>query len=141
MTIAKFDFSELSEFDKDFLERLIDEQPKEAKKCLQKVANEYRKELRAQYRANTKKKTGNLLRGIKRGKVYEYKDCLQIRVKNTAPHAHLIEYGHKFMAWGHESDKRGFVHGKRIFEKTSFEGKFAKAVDKFVDDLLERGFS
>lgn len=89
-----FDLHELDEFTRDLVDLAQKQFPKEAKQFIQKQGNEGRKRLRANTRAVTKKRTGNLLRGIQRGKATKYKGNYQIRVMNTAPHAHLIEYGH-----------------------------------------------
>lgn len=142
MTIAKFDFSDLTDFDRETLQVIIEEYPKDAKRLMQKAGTAFSQELKKTYRAETKKKTGNLLKGVKRGKPYLYKgEAWQIRVSNIAPHAHLIEHGHRFFAWGHESDKRQFVHGKHIAGKTNnaFQPVFVDLVDKFTDDLLDKG--
>lgn len=143
MTIAKFDFSELSDFDRKTLEVILDQYPKEARKLMQKAGTAFQRELKKRYRAETKKKTGTLLARVKRGRPYLYNnEFWQIRVKNTAPHAHLIEYGHRFKAWGYDSDKRAYVHGKHIAGKTNndFQPVFVELVDKFTDNLLDRGF-
>ena len=142
MTVAKFDFSDLTDFDRETLQTIIEEYPKDAKRLMLKAGTAFRKELKKNYKAETKKKTGKLLASVKRGKPYLYKgEAWQIRVSNIAPHAHLIEHGHKLKAWGKEPKKRKFVEGRHVAGKTNndFQSIFVDLVDKFTDDLLDKG--
>lgn len=143
MATVNLDFSELTEFNASMLKMVEKDLPKEAKKFMQRAGNALRKDMRAEYQRKTKKKTGNLLKGLSRGRAYVYQGSeYQVRVKNTAPHAHLIERGHK--AIGHEPTKRfkgNYVKGKYIATTSAknFGKKFNELADKFVDDLLKRG--
>lgn len=143
MASVELDFSELSEFNASMLKMVEKDMPNEAKKLMQRAGNALRRDMRTAYKQKTKRKTGNLLRGLSRGRAYIYQGTeYQVRVKNTAPHAHLIEYGHK--AIGHAPRKRfngKYVKGRHIAGKAAknFNSKFADMADKFVDDLLERG--
>lgn len=134
-----FDLRELDALNAQFLDLAQKQYPKEAKKFLRDEANVARKKLRANTKAATKKKTGNLLRGIDRGPVKKYQGDFQIRVYNNAPHAHLIEHGHVLWANGKETEK--FVPGKHVAAKTVTEMKetFPQDADRFVDDLLDKG--
>ena len=90
------DYSQLDEFDKQIINLSKDKYPREVKNFMQRAGNNLKKEIKAEYQAETNKKTGNLIRGISRGRAYIYNgNEYQVRVKNKAPHAHLIEYGHK----------------------------------------------
>ena len=95
MAEATFNSKDLEELAQNMYRTAEKLYPKEVKRFLQKEGNKGAGILRKKTRAATKKKTGNLIRGIKRGSVYQYKGSYQVRVKNNAPHAHLIEYGHK----------------------------------------------
>lgn len=139
---VEFDYSELSEFTADMLHVVNTTYPNEAKKFVARAGNAFRTEVKARYRANTRRKTGNLIRGVNRGRPYVYNgDSYQVRVYNKAPHAHLIEHGHVFYHRGKKTDK--YVKGKHIVGETvkEFDSKFKQLADNFVDDLLERGFS
>ncbi len=143
--MIEFNFSELTDFDKNFLKRVSNEFPKESKKFMGRAGNAFRRQVRSEYRSTVKKKTGNLLKGIGRGRPYIWAgNEFQVRVYNKAPHAHLIEYGHKMVDWrtGEQTKKTEFVSGKHIVGKVAqaFPGEFDNLCDKFVDDLLERGF-
>ena len=134
-----FDLRELDALNAQFLDLAQKQYPKEAKKFLRDEANVARKKLRANTKAATKKKTGNLLRGSDRGPVKKYQGDFQIRVYNNAPHAHLIEHGHVLWVNGKETEK--FVPGKHVAAKTVTEMKetFPADADRFVDELLDKG--
>lgn len=141
-SIIGLDFSQLDEFNKETLNLINNTYPKEAKRFINKAGNAFRTDVRRGYRSQTKRKTGNLLRGVSRGRAYVYDgDSYQIRVYSKAPHAHLIERGHKLVYFGHKTDK--FVKGKHVVGKAvlDFNDKFVDLADKFVDDLLEGGWS
>lgn len=143
--MIEFDFHELTDFDKKILERARQTVPKECKNFMGRTGNAFRRKVRAEYRNTVKKKTGNLLKGIGRGKPYIWSgNEFQVRVYNKAPHAHLIEYGHKMIDWRtkKQTPKKDFVPGKHIVGKVanSFPGEFDRLCEKFVDDLLKKGF-
>ncbi len=79
------------------------------------------------------RKTGNYLKFIKRGKVYQYNGAQAVRVYSTAPHAHLIEEGHRMVT--HDGREVGFVPGHHVFEiaGTEFEAQYLTDVDDFLD--------
>ena len=70
--IVALDFSQLSEFDKEMLELIETTYPKEAKKFVSRAGNAFRAEMKAGYKKHTIKRTGNLLRGVTRGRAYVY---------------------------------------------------------------------
>ena len=136
------DFSQLDEFNKEALSLINDKFPKEAKKFVSRAGNAFRADVKKGYRSQTKRKTGNLLRGVTRGRAYVYDgDSYQVRVYSKAPHAHLIERGHKLVYYGHPTEK--LVPGKHIVGKSvlDFNDKFSDLAEKFVDDLLEGGWT
>ena len=136
---AGFDLSELDALNNQLLNLAQTQYPKEAKKFLRDEANVARQKLRANTKAATKKKTGNLLKGIDRGPVKKHNGNFQIRVYNKAPHAHLIEHGHVLWVNGKETEK--FVPGRHVAAKTVLEMKetFPADADRFVDELMDKG--
>ena len=105
--------------------------PKEAKKFMKEHARELAKETKAKARGRVRKRTGNLFKGIKAGKiVYEFDGTLNVRVIYGSParHGHLIEYGHR--------TRTGFVRAFNIMRDTlqAYENKWARAVE---DDLCD----
>lgn len=80
------------------------------------------------------RKTGNYLKSIKRGKVYEYNGAQAVRVYSTAPHAHLIEDGHRMVT--HDGREVGFVPGHHVFETAGreFEAQYLADMEDFLDE-------
>ena len=129
-----FDLSELASYGKD-MRRIAEENPKKQRQFLQKEGNELRSRTTAQAR-ELGKKTGNYLKSIKRGKVYDYRGDKAIRVYSYAPHAHLIEDGHRMVT--HDGREVGFVKGHHVFEVAAegFEPEFYTDLDDMLDEEL-----
>lgn len=134
-----FDTKEIDKFAKELMGFVQDEFPKESKKFMRKQGNELKKVVRKNMKEKVKvnKKTGNLLKGLKRGKPYYYKgQLLSIRAYSNAPHAHLIEEGHRKVS---QSGKElGFTKGKHIFKESEkeFKSEFNKNAKDFIDKVL-----
>ena len=126
----------VDEFLKEMTEIASKNYPKQVKKMLQKSGNKLRKKIVEKARTKVKKKTGNYIKGFKRGKVYKYNGNEDaVRVYNSAPHAHLIEYGHRMVT---KSGKEvGFVKGYHVLDgiKEEFSEEFAKDIDEMLDNL------
>lgn len=140
MSTEGMDTRELDELVKNMFRTAQDVYPDEAKSFLKKEGNKGRRLLRAKTKAVTKKKTGNLLKGIRRTGVQKYDGDFQIRVYNKAPHAHLIEHGHVLWVNGTKTEK--FVPGKHPAADTTKQLKreFPRDVEGFVDEMLSKGF-
>jgi bacteriophage protein of unknown function (DUF646) len=82
------------------------------------------------------KKTGNYIKSIKRGKAYTYRGSQAIRVYSYAPHAHLIEEGHRMVT--HDGREVGFVQGHHVFEAAArdFGPRFVSDLDDFLDEAV-----
>ncbi len=140
MSTEGMDTRELDELVKNMFRTAQDVYPDEAKSFLKKEGNKGRRLLRAKTKAVTKKKTGNLLKGIRRTGVQKHDGDFQIRVYNKAPHAHLIEHGHVLWVNGTKTEK--FVPGKHPAADTTKQLKreFPRDVEGFVDEMLSKGF-
>lgn len=140
MSTEGMDTRELDDLVKNMFRTAQDVYPDEAKSFLKKEGNKGRRLLRAKTKAVTKKKTGNLLKGIRRTGVQKYNGDFQIRVYNKAPHAHLIEHGHVLWVNGTKTEK--FVPGKHPAADTTKQLKreFPRDVETFVDEMLSKGF-
>lgn len=127
-----FDLSELASYGKD-MRRIAEENPKKQRQFLQKEGNKLRSRTKAQAR-KLGKKTGNYLKSIKRGKVYDYRGDKAIRVYSYAPHAHLIEDGHRMVT--HDGREVGFVKGHHVFELAAedFEPEYYTDLDEMLDE-------
>lgn len=140
MSTEGMDTRELDELVKNMFRTAQDVYPDEAKSFLKKEGNKGRRLLRAKTKAVTKKKTGNLLKGIRRTGVQKHNGDFQIRVYNKAPHAHLIEHGHVLWVNGTKTEK--FVPGKHPAADTTKQLKreFPRDAEAFVDEMLSKGF-
>lgn len=162
------EFSDLSDLVKEMYRTAEEVYPKQAKKFLQKEGNKGKRMLKSQTKKATGVKTGNLLGGIGRTKVFKYKKDFQIRVYNDAPHAHLIEHGHSNIKTKASRGSQGKIpigapvqmvpgRGKPIFVQGSKEKfvpgrhpaakatnalkqEFPKDAEAFVDELIKEGF-
>ncbi|MCX3068428.1 HK97 gp10 family phage protein [Cetobacterium somerae] len=114
---------------------------KDAKEFLRKSGNKLKNKTLNIAKVRVNENTGNYLKSIKRGKVYDFKGDLAVRTYSTAPHAHLIEYGH--IKKDRTGKEHGFQRGKHIFTTAAkdFEDEFYKDTEKFIDDvLMKTGF-
>ena len=130
MSKSVLDITELSDFGQEILKTATTEMPKIAKSFLKGEANQLRNKAKKKARKELKEKTGNYIKGFTTGKVYPYGDTeYNIQVKNTAPHAHLIEEGNDMVT--HDGRKGGFVPGKHILENSAidFEETFAREIE------------
>lgn len=130
MSKSVLDITELSDFGQEILKTATTEMPKIAKSFLKGEANQLRNKAKKKARKELKEKTGNYIKGFTTGEVYPYGDTeYNIQVKNTAPHAYLIEEGHDMVT--HDGRKVGFVPGKHILENSAieFEETFARDIE------------
>lgn len=142
MATDGFDVSELSNFEKKLLNMAADfEKGKHAKKFLRTEGTKLRKQTSAKAKGKVKKDTGDYFKSIKRGRVYLYQGnrAWSIRVYSGAPHAHLIEKGHRQVT--KDGKEVGFVQGKHVFEDSEkqFTNEYFNDVQNFLDDLLDKG--
>ena len=141
---AGLDYSELTEFSKRMLKFVGNEFPKETRNFTGRAGNRLAKRFRAAYKAKTKKKTGNLHKGVKRGRPYMFNgNEFQVRVYNKAPHAWLVEHGHVMCdKYGNPIKKAGkeiHVPGKHVVGPLAneFAEEFAEMTEEFIDQMLE----
>lgn len=136
MASKVFDASELEAYAGE-LQKVGREFPKKQKQFMLKEGTKLRSKTKQQAKA-LGKKTGNYLKSIKRGKAYRYEgDTMAVRVYSAAPHAHLIEDGHRMVT----SDGRevGFVPGHHVFEIAgkSFEHEYVTDIDGLLDEVVK----
>lgn len=115
---------------------------KETKNFLKKQGKKFQKKTQTLARRLVKERAGNYIKGIKNGKVYVYDGSFATRVYASAPHAQLIEYGHRAVAKGGKYTGKD-VKGYRIFGKAyeNFEDEFGDEVENYINDICkESGF-
>lgn len=135
MASAVFDTRELDAYAKE-LERTAIESPKLQKKFMRQEGSKLLRRTKSEAK-RVKVKTGNYKKSIKRGKVYEYDGAQAIRVYSTAPHAHLIEDGHRMVT--HDGREVGFVPGMHVFEVSGkgFEPEYLADIDDMLDKAVK----
>lgn len=142
-----FDLHELTKLSDDFLEAAKEKFPRKTKNFMGRAGNRMRTRARAAYKSDIKhSKTGNLVRGLSRGRPYIYgKDEFSVRVINKAPHAHLFEHGH--VLWAHPPGAKHAIKRNRMVEgrhtmahtEKAFREEYEGMVDEYVDQLLQEG--
>lgn len=129
---VEFDMSELEDYAEVMLEFIETDFPKECEKFMKSEAKKLRNKAKKDGAGKVGVKTGNYLKGFKAGKkVYEYGDAkFNVRVYNSAPHAHLIEYGHNMVS--HNGSVVGFVPGFHVLENATlaYQDKFARNIEE-----------
>ena len=135
MASAVFDTRELDAYAKE-LERTARESPKLQKKFMRQEGSKLLRRTKSEAK-RVKVKTGNYKKSIKRGKVYEYDGAQAIRVYSTAPHAHLIEDGHRMVT--HDGREVGFVPGMHVCEVAGkgFEPEYLADIDDMLDEAVK----
>lgn len=132
-----FDTSEIDEFTQELLTIVQKDLPKKANKFIRKEGSQLRRRTKRLAEKRLDEKTGNYLEAITRGKPYFYKgQLLSIRVYSGAPHAHLIEYGHRQVT--KSGEEVGFVEGYHIFDdaRKDFQRLYYRHCEKLVDEIF-----
>lgn len=121
------------------LSKLVASADIETKKFVKKQAKILKERTLTTAKKRLKKVTGNYLKGIKDGKSYEFKGSYACRVYSKAPHAHLIEYGHRITK-EKNGEELGRVEGKNIFKDTAneFKEEFEENSQKMLEELFEK---
>jgi hypothetical protein len=127
----------------DFKQLLYDkakDTPKEGLKLIRKCGNEGRKYAVKNGKELVKKRTGLYHKSWKTGKAFINNGEYKIYVKNLAPHAHLIEEGHRNI--DKAGNEHGFTKGKKVLETSmqEFEPQMTNIVSDWLDDFLDRGW-
>lgn len=135
MASAVFDTQELDAYARELAQAARDA-PKTQKKFMRKEGSKLLRRTKQEAR-RVKVRTGNYKKSIKRGKVYEYDGAQAVRVYSTAPHAHLIEDGHRMVS--HDGRELGFVPGMHIFEVSGkdFQPEFLADIDEMLDEVVK----
>lgn len=134
------DFEGLTEFQEDLLEVAQKTLPREVNKMMGKAGTRLNTVVKREARSavDHTSGTGNYYRGFKRGKVFkDAEGKTVVRAINSAPHAHLIEYGHRLVRGGKDV---GFVPGRLIMsagaKNFDSSGDFEKIISKELDRML-----
>ena len=108
-------------------------------------------------KSTTPRKSGKLRRSwsLKKVKLYKGGNVRVVRIQSTAPHAHLVEYGHKIYRGGKTRKNGrtmnsvqlrirgvknlGSVEGKKMLEKAMDQARarFPREAEKLLDKLIK----
>lgn len=135
-----FDIDELTDFRK--ITKDIDKKfQKDSKKLINSAGMAFKQIAKGEYMSKTGKKTGLLRKSLTKAKAYKWHGRWQVRVKNKAPHAHLLEYGHRMVDWhtGKVSQKTPYVKGRFPMDAAAaaFAEPFNKMCEDFIDEFIE----
>ena len=143
---STFEFEEMQEFEKKLIKTAEEEFPKEAERFMKNEARTLKRRMikKAKTELSGKRFAAegkSYEERFEAGKtVYEWPDArFNIRTYNPAPHAHLIEYGHRKFDF-HGQDTGEYVPGKHIIENTAiaYRSEFTKHVgDKLASQVLK----
>lgn len=140
--MANWDFSELTDFEEELLDLAKDlDKGKHAKKFLRKSGTKLKNRTVKVAKARVTKKTGNLFKGIARGKPYKYylDGSMAVRVYPARPanHAHLLDQGHRIV--DKNGIEHGFAKGHHFFDGGAdmYEEEYYKDTEDFIEDLLD----
>lgn len=110
--------------------------PKEIKKFMQKEGTKLKNRTKKKAKSSVKKKTGNYLEGIKRGKYYKYDkngaDSIRVYAGKPAHHGHLLEHGHRTL-------NNNMTRAYHIFKTTAddFESTYENDCEDFANKIIE----
>lgn len=139
---------ELTDFARNFIDKTSKQYPNEVKKFLRSEGNKLKRRIlkNAKNKFNHRNEAKNekhkkaYINKFNRGQPYQYKgDENAVRVYNNSNHAHLLEYGHRIV--DRYQNEHGFKQGEHIVDNTSkeFKEEFAKDIENWVDDMLNKG--
>jgi hypothetical protein len=132
-----FDVTTNAEIFERNLQYVIRSMPRESKLIMRRVGAKSRTIIKSTARRLVKEKTGRYMKSWKLGKAYMNDESnYRIRVFNNAPHAHLIEDGHRIVRGGREV---GFAEGKKIIQKSNskLEEKWEENLTKELNKIIE----
>lgn len=137
----KIDLRELTKFEEDLLNTAHDlDKGKHTKKFLRSTGNKLKRRTLKHAKASVKPVTGNLFKGIKRGRPYKYRGdgawSVRVYAGKPAYHAHLVDRGHRLVIKGKEIK---FIKGKHFFESGAkeYEPQFYDDTQNFIDKMLD----
>ena len=137
----EFDISELDVYAESMIEFASNNFPKVTERFMKSEATKLKNKAKRSAKGKLKSQpTGNYVKGFKAGKkVYEYGDVkYNVRVYNSAPHAHLIEYGHNLVTPG--GTIKGFVPGRHILENSviAYQESFSQNIEnRLIEKIKE----
>lgn len=125
----------LTEFQRDLM-RTSRKLPKQMPKIMRKIGSKARTHVAKKSRQLIKKDTGLYHKKWKRGKVFTNNGEIVVRIYNSAPHAHLLEEGHRQVT--KDGREVGFVRGKYPMKKGIQEFESSGMVDDMFSEWIDQ---
>lgn len=132
-----FDARMLEKWERDTRQFISKECPKEARKFMNEEGKKARRYLKKATQRKTVTRTGALLKGIEKRSAKRIGQTYSVEVRNEAEHASLVEYGHKLVAWGKETDRRTTGRYPARLAKHTMYRTFQKDADEWVDKMIK----
>lgn len=141
---VEMDIREWTQFDIDVLDFVEKEMPKECKKFMRREGGKLATATKKTARSRIKKRTGNYLKGVKHTKAWKNsKGDYGVKVKASpkiAPHAHLIEYGHKIVTHAkRDTGKKAKAYSIYRDANEDFQNQFYNDALTFTGQMMENG--
>lgn len=114
--------------------------PRERKSFIKMWGRLCIKDIKKQFRSDTKKKTGNLIKYTKLGRPYMDGDEQKVLI-HFSNHAHLIEKGHNIVTPKTlmNTGKRTRAFGSVAKAMNGSQSNYDKAFEKWVNKVIEKG--
>jgi hypothetical protein len=144
-----FKLSGFDEFEKTLVDMIEVKYPEEVKKILYELAEELREKAKEKTPVGTRKyfysggrkrkirKSSRLRNSWKVGRVRQKNGEFFIEMYNNAPHAHLIEDGHRIV--GKDGSDHGWYHGKHMLlvSTKQLEERLEPRLQAWLNEMLE----
>ena len=138
---------QMSEFAQNMLRRATVLYPEHLKNFLKEKAAELNARAKKWAKIEYKKKTGLYQKRFKVSKAFVGEGRFFIKVYNSAPHAHLLEQGHRKVPRGKKGESNrggnetGFKRGKYPLTRSvrDFRPIYYKEIEKFIDEYFIKG--
>lgn len=138
---VRFEFEGLDAFEKALVDTITKKYPEEAKKFLHQCGTELMEDAKKRTPVGTEKKAKSKRLANKwrtsKGKKRRRNNEVYVEVKNNAPHAHLIEDGHRIV--GKDGSEHGFCPGVHMLRTAAerMDKSFKPKLDAWLDRVLE----
>lgn len=138
---VRFNFKGLDTFEKTLVDTITKKYPEEAKEFLHQCGKELMEDAKRRTPVGTEKKAKtkrliNKWRTLK-AKKRRRNNEIYVEVKNNAPHAHLIEDGHRII--GKDGSEHGFKPGVHMLRNAAgrMDKNFKHKLEAWLGKMLE----
>ena len=118
------------------IEKIIHDIPDEGQKKLTKMANKFKKQVKAITPISSKDHKKKLNKSYK-SKIEGIGSNIRVDIWSNSPLFHLIERGHKIVRNGKVI---GFYNGKHMMQQTyeDYKNKYPEEIESWVEDMINK---